>query len=87
MEMDMGGILIACRRKTDGSGKALEEMLTGESACIGVLQLADGPKKKPPRLRGFCRLRADILDLLAIPAAVPRVPIANVRFMRDVHEQ
>jgi hypothetical protein len=44
-------------------------------------------KKKTPRLRGFCRLFADILDLLAILAAVPRVPITKVRFLRDVHEQ
>ena len=41
-------------------------------------------KKKTPRLRGFCRLFADIPDLLAILAAVPRVPVAKVRFLRDV---
>ena len=44
-------------------------------------------KKKTPRLRGLCRLCADILDLLAILAAVPRIPVAKVRFLRDVHEQ
>jgi hypothetical protein len=27
--MDMGEILIACRREADGSGKLLKEMLTG----------------------------------------------------------
>ena len=42
-------------------------------------------KKKTPQLRGFCRLCADILDLLAILAAVPRIPVAKVRFLRDVH--
>ena len=41
-------------------------------------------KKKTPQLRGFCRLCADILDLLAILAAVPRIPVAKVRFLRDV---
>ena len=59
--------------------------------------LRDGPKggchgwqaikKKTPRLRGLCRLCADILDLLAILAAVPRIPVAKVRFLRDVHRQ
>ncbi len=44
-------------------------------------------KKKTPRLRGFCRLFADILDLLAILAAVPRILVAKVRFLRDVHGQ
>jgi hypothetical protein len=44
-------------------------------------------KKKTPRLRGLCRLFADILDLPAILAAAPRGPVAKVRFLRDVHEQ
>lgn len=44
-------------------------------------------KKKTPHCGAFCRLFADILDLLAILAAVPRIPVAKVRFLRDVHEQ
>ena len=42
-------------------------------------------KKENPALRGLCRLFADILDLLAILAAVQRIPVAKVRFLRDVH--
>ncbi|PTT82132.1 hypothetical protein DBR41_14645, partial [Pseudomonas sp. HMWF010] len=44
-----------------------------------------GQKKENPALRGLCRLFADILDLLAFLAAVPRFPVAKVRFLRDVH--
>jgi hypothetical protein len=63
----------------------LEQFLTSRSdgpkgGCHGWQAI----KKKTPRLRGFCRLFADILDLLAILAAVPRVPVAKVRFLRDV---
>lgn len=42
-------------------------------------------KKENPALRGLCRLFADILDLLAVLAAVPRILVAKVRFLRDVH--
>jgi hypothetical protein len=42
-------------------------------------------KKKTPLSRGLCRLCTDILDRLAILAAVQRIPIAKVRFLRDVH--
>ncbi|MFP6848358.1 MAG: hypothetical protein VCA57_06605 [Pseudomonas sp.] len=45
------------------------------------------PKKENPAIAGLCRLFADILDLLAILAAVPRILVAKVRFLRDVHEQ
>jgi hypothetical protein len=49
------------------------------------MRLGERHKKENPALRGLCRLFADILDLLAILAAVPRIPVAKVRFLRDVH--
>jgi hypothetical protein len=42
-------------------------------------------KKENPAIAGLCRLFADIRDLLAILAAVQRIPVAKVRFLRDVH--
>lgn len=50
-----------------------------------VLRFGERHKKENPALRGLCRLFADILDLLAVLAAVPRILVAKVRFLRDVH--
>lgn len=57
---------------------------TAKSALRGFTNSAAGQKKKTPRLRGLCRLFADILVLLAILAAVQRIPVAKMRFLRDV---
>jgi hypothetical protein len=44
-------------------------------------------EKENPAIAGPCRLSPDIRDLLAIQAAIQRIPVANVRFLRDVHGQ
>ena len=49
------------------------------------MRFGERQKKENPALRGLCRLCADILDLLAVLAAVPRILVAKVRFLRDVH--
>ena len=71
----------------DGKPQKRQERFCAQ-APKGVKRMdALNTKKKTPRLRGLCRLCADILDLLAILAAFPRIPVAKVRFLRDVHGQ